>query len=72
MKLKLLVGLSNGKKPGDIHECDEDEAGRMIASRFAIPFVEDKTERAIKPEPVEIRDGAKVHDPRPAKKPKRG
>jgi hypothetical protein len=59
MKLKLLVGLSNGKKPGDIHECDEDEAGRMIASRFAIPFAEDKTERAVKPSPVEKRIAVK-------------
>lgn len=63
MKVKLLVGLSNGRKPGDIYECDEAEAGRMIASRFALPFVEDKTERAIKPDPVETR---------PAKKAKRG
>lgn len=63
MKVRLLVGLSNGKKPGDIHECDEAEAGRMIASRFALPFVEDKIERAVKPDPVETR---------PAKKTKRG
>lgn len=55
MKLRLLVSLSNGKQAGDIFECDEDEAGRMIASRFALPFVEDKTERAVKADVVETR-----------------
>jgi hypothetical protein len=55
MKVQLLVGLSNGKQAGDVLECSEDEAGRMIASRFALPFVEDKTERAVKADPVETR-----------------
>ena len=55
MKVQLLVGLSNGKQAGDVLECSEDVAGRMIASRFALPFVEDKTERAVKADPVETR-----------------
>lgn len=55
MKVRLLVGLSNGKQAGDVLECSEDEAGRMIASRFALPFTEDKTERAVKADPVETR-----------------
>lgn len=55
MKVQLLVGLSNGNQAGDVLECSEDEAGRMIASRFALPFTEDKTERAVKADPVETR-----------------
>ena len=53
MKVQLLVGLSNGNQAGDVLECSEDEAGRMIASRFALPFTEDKTERSVKADPVE-------------------
>lgn len=52
MKLKLLVGLSNGGNPGDIIECGDDEAGRMIASRFALPFVDKPVERAVKKTPA--------------------
>ena len=55
MKIMMLVSLSNGKQAGHIHECDEDEAGRMIAARFALPYVEDKTERAVKADVVETR-----------------
>ena len=48
MKLQLLVYMSNGKKPGDIFETEDDaEASRMIASRFAVPFIETQIERAI-------------------------
>jgi len=55
MKVQLLVSLSNGKQAGDVLECSEDDAGRIIASRFALPFTEDKTERAVKADPVETR-----------------
>lgn len=54
MKLKLLVSLSNGKQPGDAHECDEAEAGRMIASRFAVPW-SDPIETTAKAPAVETR-----------------
>lgn len=56
MKLKLLVGLSSGQQPGDCFETDDTaEAGRMIASRFAVPWSEVKIERAVKPPAPEKR-----------------
>jgi hypothetical protein len=55
MKLKLLVGLSDGSNIGDIIECGADEAGRMIASRFALPYADKPVERAVMPAPVEVR-----------------
>lgn len=58
MKVRLLVSLSDGRQAGDILECSEDEAGRMIASRFALPFSEEKTERAVKPSAPERRKRA--------------
>ena len=48
MKLTLLVHMTNGQGPGDTFEAeDEAEALRMIASRFAVPFVEKQIERAV-------------------------
>ena len=46
----MLVGLSGPTtyyEPGDIYECDEAEAVRLIGARYAVPFVEDRIERAI-------------------------
>jgi hypothetical protein len=50
MKVKMLVGMAGGVdlSPGDIYDAPEDEALRMIASRFAIPYVEAaEPERAV-------------------------
>jgi hypothetical protein len=54
----MLVGLSGPAgvlSPGDIYECDDGEAMRLISARFAVPFVEDKIERAVEVPPAEIR-----------------
>jgi len=52
MKVRLVVGMSNGKQPGDCHECSEDEARRMFASRFAVPWIDDEPERAVQVVPA--------------------
>lgn len=39
MKVKLLVGLSGPTftlNPGDIYECDDSEATRLICARYAV------------------------------------
>lgn len=46
----MLVGLSGPTEyyePGDIYECDDSEAARLICARFAVPDVEPKIERAV-------------------------
>lgn len=40
MKVKMLVALAGGHyslSPGDVHECSEDEAQRLIAEGYAEP-----------------------------------
>jgi len=49
-KVTLLVGLSgqtSSYAPGDVYECDEAEAARLIGARYAVPFVEKTIERAV-------------------------
>lgn len=46
----MLVGLSGPTtyyEPGDLYECDEAEAVRLIGARYAVPWIEDKIERAV-------------------------
>lgn len=56
----MLVGLSGPAKyyePGELYECDEAEAARLIGARYAVPWVEDRIERAVdEPMAVERRD----------------
>ena len=49
MKLRLLVGIAGGVNlsAGDLYECNDDEGRRMLAARFAVPFIEDRIERAV-------------------------
>lgn len=50
VKVRLLVGLSGptfNLQPGDIYECDEAEATRLHSARYAIPYEEDRIERAV-------------------------
>lgn len=49
-KVQMLVGLSSPTRyyePGDIYECDEAEAARLIGARYAVPAAERKIERAV-------------------------
>jgi hypothetical protein len=56
VRLRLLVGLSDGRQPGDSYEpVDAAEAGRMIASRFAVPWAETEIETAVAPPAPETR-----------------
>lgn len=55
----MLVGLSGptfSLQPGDIYECDEAEATRLHSARYAVPYVEDRIERAVDAPIVETRD----------------
>jgi hypothetical protein len=55
----LLVGLSGptfNLQPGDIYECDEAEATRLHSARYAIPYEEDRIERAVAAPAPERRD----------------
>lgn len=57
-RVKLLVTVAGPGwvlGPGDIYECDEAEAGRMVASRFAVPVVEERIETATAAPIVETR-----------------
>lgn len=59
VKVRLLVGLSGptfNLQPGDIYECDEAEATRLHSARYAIPYEEDRIERAVAAPPPERRD----------------
>lgn len=59
----MLVGLSGPTKyyePGDIYECDDAEAARLICARYAIPVVETKVERAVAKPIVETRKKRKA------------
>lgn len=50
MQVRMLVGLSGPTftlSPGDIYDCDDSEGTRLICARYAVPYVEDKTERAV-------------------------
>lgn len=50
MKVLMLVGLKGAgidMEPGDIYECEDAEATRLISARYALPHVEDSTERAV-------------------------
>ena len=42
MKLRILVQIGGGRNlnPGDVAEFEDGEARRMMAARFAVPFVE--------------------------------
>lgn len=66
MRVKMLVGLSGPAchlQPGDIYDTDEAEAGRLIAARFALPFVEVEVETATV-EPVQERRAPDEQAPR--------
>lgn len=55
VKVRLLVGLSGptfNLQPGDIYECDEAEATRLHSARYAIPYEEDRIERAVDAQPA--------------------
>ena len=59
VKVRLLVGLSGptfNLQPGDIYECDEAEATRLHSARYAIPYEEDRIERAVIAPAPERRD----------------
>jgi hypothetical protein len=59
VKVRLLVGLSGptfNLQPGDIYECDEAEATRLHSARYAIPYEEDRIERAVVAPAPERRD----------------
>lgn len=59
----MLVGLSGPtytRNPGDDHECDEAEAKRLIAAGYAVPIVEDVTERAVPSAAPESRPARKA------------
>ena len=59
----MLVGLSGPTKyyePGDVYECDEAEAARLIGARYAIPIVEARIERAVSKPIVETRKKRKA------------
>lgn len=52
MKIKMLVSLAGADfalSPGDEYECGEAEAVRHIEAGNAVPVVEPKVERAVKP-----------------------
>lgn len=56
----MLVGLSGPAtlcNPGDMYECDESEAARLIGARFAVPW--DEVERAVESPVVETRSKRK-------------
>lgn len=58
MKVKMLVGLSGPTgfyDVGDIYECDDSEAHRLICARYAVPWAEPEIERAIAVPPRETR-----------------
>lgn len=52
MKIKLLTsrvcGVNGSQNVGDVFECENKEAARMIEAGQAIAIVEEKTERAVK------------------------
>ncbi len=59
----MLVGLSGPaftRNPGDEHECDDAEAKRLIAAGFAVPIIEDPTERAVATAAPEARPARKA------------
>lgn len=64
MKIQMTVGLEGPElslQPGDLYEPDdEDEATRLIDAGFAIPFVDQPVERAVKKRVVEKRDAEPV------------
>jgi len=63
-KVRMLVGLSGPTKyyePGDIYECDESEAARLIGARYAVPDTGRAFERAVAEPATETR-GALDHD----------
>ena len=52
MKVTMLVeivGAGFNLNPGDVYECDDSEATRLISARYAVPYVDDQIERAVKP-----------------------
>lgn len=51
MKVRMLTGMAGVEfslSAGDLHECGEDEAGRLIAAGFAEPAVAEKPEATAK------------------------
>lgn len=59
MKVRMLVDLSGPSfyhEAGSIYECDDAEATRLISARYALPYIEDKTERAVAAPIIETRD----------------
>lgn len=59
MKIKLLVAQAHpteDRSEGTVIDVSEDEAGRMIAARFALPFTAATAkEKAVKAKPKETR-----------------
>jgi hypothetical protein len=50
MQVKMLVAMAGGVSlaPGDVHECDAEEAKRMIEAGHAVPHGDKPIERAVK------------------------
>ena len=46
--------------PGDIVDRPKDEAVRLVARGYAVPFTGGRSEKAVKPSPAETRDHHKV------------
>lgn len=46
--------------PGDVVDRPKDEAVRLIAKGYAVPFTGSPREKAVKPAPAETRDQHKV------------
>lgn len=62
MKVKLLTGMAGAesKAPGDIHECDAEEAARLIEAGFAVPETGDAAETTAKKQPARETRGGKA------------
>ena len=58
MKIKMLTamgGTSIDLVPGDVHECGDAEAIRLVKAGHALPMNKAEYEKAIKPGPAETR-----------------
>ncbi len=54
----MLVGLSGPTfyiEPGEVYDCDDAEATRLISARYALPLAEQEIERAVESPIVETR-----------------
>jgi hypothetical protein len=51
MKVTMLTSLYGPEisvNAGDVHDCDSDEAVRLIEAGFAVPFAAPEIERTVK------------------------